>query len=222
MIGEKLRKIREEKGLSIQQVTQIIGCSKNYLYRVEKGWQGVGLKYALKIEKIYGINLLDEIKFRSIGEKIKYARERLGLTEKQVAEKVGVSPDYIRALESNSKKPGVYIAEKLYKLLQMERELMEVQKQINTRMTKASMRKEKIGKELEKILNKTLKNGNITVACENDTYSIIAEVPHLGKARTSIPCRYLVLYGQETWKREARAVMYDLIREFARKQKRGA
>jgi transcriptional regulator with XRE-family HTH domain len=47
--------------------------------------------------------------------KIKQIRERLGLSQKEFAEKIGVSKGYLSAIESNTRKPGRKIFEGIIK-----------------------------------------------------------------------------------------------------------
>ena len=45
--------------------------------------------------------------YKSIGKKIKFLREKRGLTQEKLAEKSGLSLDYIGKIEININKPGL-------------------------------------------------------------------------------------------------------------------
>lgn len=48
----------------------------------------------------------DEI-YKSIGKRIKYLREKKGLTQEKLAEKAGLSLDFIGKIEVSINKPGL-------------------------------------------------------------------------------------------------------------------
>lgn len=56
----KLKILRKEKNLKVQDVARILGISKSMVYELERGTRRPGLDTALKISKFYGISL-DEV-----------------------------------------------------------------------------------------------------------------------------------------------------------------
>lgn len=48
--------------------------------------------------------------------KFAFERNRLGLTQKQVADELGVSKNYISDIETGLKKPGIKLAKKMAEL----------------------------------------------------------------------------------------------------------
>ena len=52
--------------------------------------------------------------------KIKYLRQELGITQKDFAQKVGVSRQTINALENGKYNPSLLIAHKITKILNMD------------------------------------------------------------------------------------------------------
>ena len=49
----------------------------------------------------------ENILYKSLGTRIKYLRENKGLTQDKLAEKAGLSIDYIGKIEVNINKPGL-------------------------------------------------------------------------------------------------------------------
>src|SRR5689334_11405181 len=56
----------------------------------------------------------------TFGQWVKQRRNELGLTQEQVAEATGYSPDTIRKIESGKRRPSHQVAEHLADLLQVE------------------------------------------------------------------------------------------------------
>ena len=55
--------------------------------------------------------------YKSIGKRIKYLRERKGLTQEKLAEKAGLSLDFIGKIEVSINKPGLKSLIKIAKAL---------------------------------------------------------------------------------------------------------
>ena len=58
--------------------------------------------------------------YQLIGRKIKYFREKRGLTQEKLAEKCGLSLDYIGKIEVNINKPGLKALMKISDALDIE------------------------------------------------------------------------------------------------------
>ncbi|WP_366937351.1 helix-turn-helix transcriptional regulator [Alicyclobacillus sp.] len=52
----KLRQMREERGLTLQQVADAVGISKPYLWQIENGKRGLSYALAVKIASVFGTN----------------------------------------------------------------------------------------------------------------------------------------------------------------------
>lgn len=64
---------------------------------------------------------MDEIVFyKGLGEKIKFLRVRAGLTQEKLAEKAGISLDYMGKIEVSINRPGLRTILKLAKALEIE------------------------------------------------------------------------------------------------------
>lgn len=53
MVLNKLKKMREEKGLTYQQVADTIGISKEYYWMIENGKRGLTYPLAVKIANVF-------------------------------------------------------------------------------------------------------------------------------------------------------------------------
>jgi transcriptional regulator with XRE-family HTH domain len=59
----------------------------------------------------------EDVIYKSIGKRIKYLRERKGLTQEKLAEKAGLSLDFIGKIEVSINKPGLKSLIKIAKAL---------------------------------------------------------------------------------------------------------
>ncbi len=56
-IGEKLRKLRQEKGLSLDELATITQSSKSYLWELEKGTKNPSAEKLSELAKYFGVTL---------------------------------------------------------------------------------------------------------------------------------------------------------------------
>ncbi|MBW2989638.1 helix-turn-helix domain-containing protein [Candidatus Woesearchaeota archaeon] len=61
VIGEKVRRIREQRGISLGDISRKIGVSKKMVQRYESGESNVTVNKALKIYDIFGHSVFDKI-----------------------------------------------------------------------------------------------------------------------------------------------------------------
>jgi len=62
----------------------------------------------------------EEILYKALGKRIKYIRETKNLTQEQLAEKSGLSLDYVGKIEVNINKPGLRALIKMANALDVE------------------------------------------------------------------------------------------------------
>ena len=62
----------------------------------------------------------DDFIYKSIGRRIKYIRDKKGLTQEKLAEKSGLSLDYIGKIEVNINKPGLRSLIKIANALEIQ------------------------------------------------------------------------------------------------------
>ena len=62
----------------------------------------------------------EKVFYQKLGVRIKYLREKAGLTQEKLAEKSGISLDYLGKIEVNINKPGLKTIIKLSNALKIE------------------------------------------------------------------------------------------------------
>ena len=62
----------------------------------------------------------EKVFYQKLGVRIKYLREKAGLTQEKLAEKSGISLDYLGKIEVNINKPGLKTIVKLANALKIE------------------------------------------------------------------------------------------------------
>lgn len=67
----------------------------------------------------WGSQMDEGVIYKSIGQRIKFLRERKGLTQEKLAELTGLSLDYIGKIEVNINKPGLKALIKISKALEV-------------------------------------------------------------------------------------------------------
>ncbi|GAW93016.1 helix-turn-helix domain-containing protein [Calderihabitans maritimus] len=113
-IGEKIRLLREEKGLSLSQLAKEVKLSVSYLSEIERGSVAPGLATVKKIAEALNVPVFTIMApVNSTGYKLKLLREEQGLTQAQLAEKAGVSAGLIGQIEHGRVQPSLKTLEKI-------------------------------------------------------------------------------------------------------------
>jgi transcriptional regulator with XRE-family HTH domain len=60
-VGFNIRRIREERGLSQEELATLAGLHRAYLGQIERGEKNIGLKNLEKIASALGVNVKDLI-----------------------------------------------------------------------------------------------------------------------------------------------------------------
>ena len=66
------------------------------------------------------VNMDEELIYKKLGKRIKYLREKVHLTQERLAEKSGISLDYLGKIEVNINKPGFKTIIKIANSLNVE------------------------------------------------------------------------------------------------------
>ncbi|MFH0795870.1 MAG: helix-turn-helix domain-containing protein [Candidatus Omnitrophota bacterium] len=106
--GQKLRKWRMDNNLTIKTIAKTIGADEMSIINWEIRNVTPVYKFARKIKELTGISpdsgFRDQRKSKpapgSPGEQMRKKRQELGLSQVEMAEKLGVSVDYIADLET--------------------------------------------------------------------------------------------------------------------------
>jgi transcriptional regulator with XRE-family HTH domain len=96
-LGEHLRRVRLDRGLWQKQVAREIGCSKASLLNWEKGHAEPELRFLPAILRFLGYDPRPEP--ATLGGRIRAAREAAGLSERELARRLGLDPGTLAAWE---------------------------------------------------------------------------------------------------------------------------
>lgn len=121
--GEKIRSYREERGLTLAELAQKADISISYLSELERGTKQPSLKSLNKIstalniprEEIVAISI--DSTMLNFGDKMRFAREKHGLTISETADRLGLSVQYISDIEKNKVIPAVSTIKSISKVL---------------------------------------------------------------------------------------------------------
>jgi transcriptional regulator with XRE-family HTH domain len=126
--GANLRRVREERGLTLQAVADRTGLSVSYLSEIEQSKKRPSLKTARKIAESLGLplsNLLpsqpveeEQATGLSLGDRLRLAREGRNLTLEDVATQAGISPSYLSQIELGQTAPAVPTLRRLSEALE--------------------------------------------------------------------------------------------------------
>ena len=111
--GKKIKSIRNKSNLTQQELADLAGISLRALSNYEGGTRVPPLEIMIRLAKALNVDIKD-LDAKSplvdyyddiLGKKIKLYRKYKSLTQKQLADKIGVSELTIRRYESNQKEP---------------------------------------------------------------------------------------------------------------------
>ncbi len=116
-LGDKIRALREEKGLTLEEMGSSLGLSFTYLSEIERGQRIPSVQALQKISSFFNLPITlfinTDSKLISTGKKIKLNRQNKGLTQKQLAVAANVSPGLIAQLEAGKVQPSLKTVERL-------------------------------------------------------------------------------------------------------------
>lgn len=109
-VGSTVRKLREQKGITVTELARASGLSPAHISEIERGRTAPSVRTVEKLARALGVSpgvLVRSVGANGVGEKLRRLRERLGLTQKEVAEKAGVSYGLIGQIESGRTQSSV-------------------------------------------------------------------------------------------------------------------
>ncbi|MDI6709355.1 MAG: helix-turn-helix transcriptional regulator [Thermoanaerobacterales bacterium] len=113
-IGEKIRVLRGEKGLSLSALAERAGISVSYLSEIERGAVYPSLATLKRLAEELGVPALVLIGNEgSLGHKLRMLREEYGMTQAQLARLAGVTAGLIGQVEQGKVQPSLKTLEKL-------------------------------------------------------------------------------------------------------------
>jgi len=114
LLGERVRLIRCEKGLSIQELASRAGISASYLGEIERGVVYPSLNTLKNLAGGLGVPVYVLMgQDSSLGHRLKTLREEYGLTQAQLARLAGVTAGLIGQIEQGKVQPSLNTLEKI-------------------------------------------------------------------------------------------------------------
>jgi transcriptional regulator with XRE-family HTH domain len=122
MDGEAFRILRQQRDLTLQDIAERSGLSRSYLSEIENGKKQPSVKALEAIAAALNVSLevlLPEEKEAEIGlgERLRLAREREGMSLTEVAEAAGISPGYLGEIERGESLPAVETLKQLSEIV---------------------------------------------------------------------------------------------------------
>lgn len=126
-----VRREREERGWTLQQLAERAGLSVSYLSEIEQGKKRPSLKVARRLSQTLGLpptaiftgpppeersGTADRV---TLGARLRLAREARELTLETVAQKVGISASYLSQVERELATPAISTLRRLAEALQV-------------------------------------------------------------------------------------------------------
>lgn len=105
---ENVKKKRESLGLSQNKFGEAANICKQIIYELEAGRRNPTLTTQLRLWKVYGIVPMNEIKNNTIGWRVKTKRIEMGLTQNELANKIGVKRNTISRIEEDKEIPKLF------------------------------------------------------------------------------------------------------------------
>lgn len=117
-LGDKIRLMRSEKNLSLQDLANKAGISLSYLSEIERGTVYPALNTLKRIAEGLGVPPSAVMgQEGSLGHKLKALREEYGLTQAQLANLAGVTAGLIGQIEQGKVQPSLKTLEKLAEVM---------------------------------------------------------------------------------------------------------
>lgn len=117
-LGDKLRMVREKKGISLSELACQVGLSVSYLSEIERNNVYPATSTLRNIADRLGVSVTTLVgKAGPLGSRLKAAREEQGLTQVELAKSAGVSPGLIGQIEHGKVQPSLQTLEKIAQVL---------------------------------------------------------------------------------------------------------
>ncbi|AKX94426.1 helix-turn-helix domain-containing protein [Neomoorella thermoacetica] len=109
-VGARLRRLREQKGITLSELSRRSGVSLAHISEIERSRSTASLKTLEKLAAVLEVStssLLRSGQQDSLGAKLKRLREKIGLTQKELAQQVGISHSLIGQIETDRIQPSL-------------------------------------------------------------------------------------------------------------------
>ena len=118
-VGKNIRKYRKIKGITMKQLGKLIGISEQGIGNYERGDRNASLIMLNELATALDTNINDLIEVGNnntpptLGENIKYYRNKLKLTQEQLAIKSELSRTGVHNYECGTRQPNIKILTKI-------------------------------------------------------------------------------------------------------------
>jgi transcriptional regulator with XRE-family HTH domain len=112
-LGDHLRKRRLDLGLFQSEVADTLGVTESTISSWETGRTSTQLRFIPRIIIFLGYDPLDDLPHDTLGERIVATRQRLGMTQKELARALGVDPTTVGRWERGTGKPSKGLEERV-------------------------------------------------------------------------------------------------------------
>jgi transcriptional regulator with XRE-family HTH domain len=117
-LGDKIRLMRAEKSMSLQELAQKSGISLSYLSEIERGTVYPALSTLKRVAEGLEVPPATLMGHEgTLGHKLKALREEYGLTQAQLASLAGVTAGLIGQIEQGKVQPSLKTLEKLAEVM---------------------------------------------------------------------------------------------------------
>lgn len=109
-VAEKLRSLREAKGLSLNELAKKAGISPSHLSEIERDRAKASLKTLEKLAQALDVpvfSILRDYEEDTLGARLRRLREKMGLSQKELALRTGLSPSLIGQIETGRSQPSL-------------------------------------------------------------------------------------------------------------------
>lgn len=195
MDGEALRVLRQQRGLTLQELADRAGLSRSYLSEIERGKKQPSIKVLETIASALNVSLEVLVSQETEGEvglggKLRLAREREGMTVAEVAEAVGISPGYLGEIERGQSLPAVDTLRELATVVSLP---LSQALQCGTMGDKVKMLRERLGLSRAELAQMAAVSPSFVAQLENNrTQASLPTLRHISECLGVSPC-YLIL-----------------------------
>jgi len=109
-VGARIRRLREQKGITLSELSRHSGVSLAHISEIERSRSTASLKTLEKLAAVLEVSpssLLRSSQEDTLGNKLKRLREKMDLTQKELAQQVGISHSLIGQIETDRIKPSL-------------------------------------------------------------------------------------------------------------------
>lgn len=122
--GDKLRNIRKGRGLSVEDLAELSEVSAEDIRNIEKNIIKPGLEHLEKISTALNVTIRYFVERKShmtnMGDKIRALREKMELSQAQLASSANISPGLVSQIENNITMPSLETLDKIADCLDVE------------------------------------------------------------------------------------------------------